>query len=93
VPYLVESVLFPSQQLSPVFKGTLVVTKDGDTLSGLVVGETAESVELLLLDATRRTINKSTIADRQTSKTSPMPQGLVKTPEELRDVLAYLLGQ
>jgi putative heme-binding domain-containing protein len=91
VPYLVESVLAPSRTVSPVFRATLFVLRDGKTLSGLVLGETSGKIELLLPDATRRTIAVADIEERKLQNLSPMPAGLVKTPDELRDLLAYLL--
>ena len=33
------------------------------------------------------------IEERMTTATSPMPAGVVKTPAELRDLLAYLLSE
>lgn len=91
VPYLVESMLIPNKMISPVFKATLVVTKEGKTHVGLVVGETGEKLEMLLNDATRVTVAKSDIEERKLQETSPMPAGLLKKPDELRDLLAYLL--
>jgi putative heme-binding domain-containing protein len=93
VPYLVESILLPSKQVSPVFRASLIEMKKGTSLTGLVVGETNEKIELLLPDATRKTILKSDIDSRKILETSPMPAGIVKTPEELRDLLAYLLSE
>jgi putative heme-binding domain-containing protein len=92
LPHLVESILLPSRQVSPVFRSTLIVTKQGRSFSGLVVNETGEKVELLLPDAKRETILKSEIEERKLQDISPMPQGVVKTPDELRDLLAYLLN-
>ena len=91
VPYLVESVLEPSRTVSPVFRATLLVLRNGKTYSGLVVGETAAKIELLLPDATRKTVPVAEIEERKLQNLSPMPAGLVKTPDELRDLLAYLL--
>jgi putative heme-binding domain-containing protein len=93
VPYLVESILLPNKQISPVFKSTLVETDDGRQFSGLVVGETADKLDLLLPDAKRVTLLKKGIERRELQNLSPMPQGIVKTPAELRDLLAYLLGE
>ncbi|MGB8853243.1 MAG: c-type cytochrome, partial [Pirellulales bacterium] len=90
--YVAESVIVPSKHVAELFRGTTVLTDDGRVLSGLVVTETDGEVELLLADATRRTIRKDTIDERSVSPVSPMPAGLVKTPAELRDILAYLLG-
>lgn len=91
VPYLVESILLPNKQISPVFRATRLITKDGLEYSGLLVGETAEKVELLLNDTKRVTISKEEVESRDLLEQSPMPQGVVKTPQELRDILRYLL--
>jgi putative heme-binding domain-containing protein len=92
VPYVVESVLLPSKQVSPLFRATFIETGRGLTYTGLVVAETGDRLELLLPDTTRKTIPKADITERKPLDTSPMPQGLVKTPAELRDLLAYLFG-
>jgi putative heme-binding domain-containing protein len=92
VPYLVESVLAPSRTVSPVFRSTLLVLRDGQTISGLVLGETSGKIDLLLPNATRKTIPAAEVEERKLQNLSPMPAGLVKTPDELRDLLAYLLS-
>ncbi len=92
VQHLVESILLPSKQVSPVFQSTAIVTKDGRQITGLIIGETGEKLELLLPDAKRKTILKADIDRRQLQNLSPMPQGVIKKPKELRDVLAFLLS-
>jgi putative heme-binding domain-containing protein len=93
VPYLVESVLLPSKQISPVFRATFIEMKTGQSLTGLVVKETGDVLELLLPDATRKEVAKKDVESRKLIDQSPMPAGIVKTPEELRDILAYLLSE
>ncbi|MFV2065664.1 MAG: hypothetical protein ACC645_01695 [Pirellulales bacterium] len=92
VPHLVESILLPSKNVSPVFRSTQIITTDGRQVSGLVVSETADKIELLLSDTTRTTIQKSDIEASKAQDISPMPQGVVKKPAELGDLLAYLLS-
>lgn len=91
IPYLVESILTPSKQISPVFRATQVITDDGRQFSGLVVGETAEQLDLLLSDTKRATIAKASIERREMLDLSPMPQGLVKQTDELKHLLAFLM--
>jgi putative heme-binding domain-containing protein len=91
--YVVESMLLPSKQVADPFRGTTLVLSDGRTLSGLVVNDTDEQLELLLPDAKRATIAKTEIEERAASTISPMPSGLVKTQQELRDLLAYLFSE
>ena len=57
-----------------------------------VTGETAEKLEMIQTDATPISIPVKEIETRKLQDQSPMPPGLVKTPEELRDLLAFLLG-
>lgn len=92
IPYLVESILLPSRQVAEPFRASILTTVKGKLLTGLVIQETADSVELLQSDTTRRTVPKKDIEARKPSAQSPMPAGLVKTPEELRDLLAYILS-
>jgi hypothetical protein len=65
--------------------------KSGDLYGGLVIGETAEKLDMRLQDTTLKTFNKSDIDARKQEEKSPMPQGLVRTPEELKDILAYVM--
>jgi putative heme-binding domain-containing protein len=90
IPHLVESVLLPSRQVAEPFRAQTFVTTEGQTITGLVTAETDDAVELLLPDATRPTLAKRRIEERAATTLSPMPQGLVKTPDELRHLLAYL---
>ncbi|MFO1022920.1 MAG: c-type cytochrome [Planctomycetales bacterium] len=92
IPHIVESVLLPNKQVAEPFRATLIVTTAGKPINGLVVQDTPDSVELLLPDTTRITLKKSEIEERKLLETSPMPQGLVKTPAELQALLAYLLS-
>lgn len=92
IPHLVESILAPSRQVSPVFKATTIETADGRTLTGLVTAETGDKLELLQADATRVSLPKADVESRKLVDLSPMPQGIVKKPDELRDLLAFLLG-
>lgn len=91
VSHLVESILLPNKQVAPVFGTTSLVTTDGKTLSGLVVEENDEQVVLLLPTAARQAVARTDIEARRLQPVSPMPSGLVKTADELRDLLAYLL--
>jgi len=91
--HLVESILTPSKQVAPVFGTTTVITTGGQSLSGLAIEEDAARLVLLLPTAARQEVAKSEIEARRLHETSPMPSGLVKTPAELADLLAYLLSE
>ena len=56
------------------------------------MAETAEKIELVLPDTTRREVSKPQIAERRQLELSPMPPGLVNAPDDLRDLLGYLMS-
>jgi putative heme-binding domain-containing protein len=91
VAHLVESILLPSRQVAEQFKATQITTTWGKVITGLVLSETADTLEMLLSDTTRQMIRKEEIDERKLLDKSPMPAGLVTKPEDLGDLLAYLL--
>ncbi len=93
VNYLVESVMVPNKTVAPMFRWTLLRFKDGDDVAGLVTGETEDEIQLLLPAGVRRVVKKNDVAKQEIQERSPMPEGLIQTPNELRDLLAYLLSQ
>ncbi|MGD9648639.1 MAG: hypothetical protein AB7U73_23210, partial [Pirellulales bacterium] len=92
IAHLVESVLLPSKQVAPQFRSSTLALDDGRVLRGLVVSETADKLMLLQPDAVKIEVPVSQIDERQIEELSAMPAGLVKTPAELADVIAYLLS-
>ena len=88
---LAESILLPSRRVSPLFRQTRLKTRSGEEVSGLVVAETADQIVLVVPDTSRKTIAKEEVIDRKTTELSPMPDGLIATPQELSDIVAYLL--
>ena len=74
-----------------MFRATLIVATSGKTYTGLVITETADRLELLQADAKKITFAKTDIETRKLQNLSPMPPGLLKQPNELRDLLAFLL--
>jgi len=90
--HLVESILTPDKQVAAEFRTTVLMTTNGQVLSGLLVRETATELELLLPDTSHRVVKTANVEERRLSASSPMPSGLVRTPAELRDLLTYLLS-
>jgi putative heme-binding domain-containing protein len=91
IPYLVESVITPNKTVSPIYKWTMVTKKSGDSIAGLITSETGAEIELLLPTGIRQAIKKADIAKRELQDRSPMPEGIITTPAELRDLLSYLM--
>jgi len=92
VPFLVESVITPNKTVSPIFKWTMVTKTDGSAIAGLITSETASELELLLPAGIRQSIRTKDIAKREPQDRSPMPEGLIQTPDDLRDLLSFLTG-
>ena len=90
IPYLVESVITPNKTVSPIFKWTMVTKTDGTAIAGLITSETATEVELLLPAGIRQSIPVRDISKRELQDRSPMPEGLIQTPDDLRDLLSFL---
>jgi len=93
VQYIVESVIVPNKVVAPNFRWTLAKLKNGDVVTGLVTSENGNEVEFLLPAGLRRTVRKSDLASRELQERSPMPEGLIQNPAELRDLAAFLCAQ
>ncbi len=89
---LVRSVLEPSASIMTGYATTLVVTRKGEQVLGVVKSTT--DTELVLVNAANllQRIAKADIARQETSPDSLMPPGLhaVFTLEEFTDLIAYL---
>lgn len=91
VDYLLENVLDPSATVGRDFKLNTFATRDGRVLSGIIREQSEATV-------TVQTVNERLILDRQEIEdfkalpTSMMPEGIFEklTPEEIRDLVAYL---
>jgi putative membrane-bound dehydrogenase-like protein len=89
--YILENILDPSAIVGKDYRMTVIVTKDGRTVAGLIQKETDSAVTL-------RTINDIVIVptadidERKLSELSLMPEGQLNqlTPDEQRDLIAYL---
>jgi putative heme-binding domain-containing protein len=89
---IAESILFPSKAVREGYQSLNVETKDGDSISGLLKGETADELTLVDSAAQLQRVPKAQIASRNLSELSLMPEGLhtALTLSEFADLLAYL---
>jgi putative membrane-bound dehydrogenase-like protein len=89
---LLEAVAFPSATFARGFEPVTLVTTAGLAMSGIVRRDTADEVYLLTADRSETAIRRDEIEQIEPGRVSIMPQGLDRTvtPEELRDVLAFL---
>lgn len=88
--YLLEAIVDPGAAVAPGY-GTMVLTrKSGETVSGLLISENADDVELKMPDGNIETIASEEIASKQPPISGMPPMGLLLNPGEVRDLVAYL---
>ena len=95
---LAEAMIHPSKVISDQYRASIIVTENGQMVTGRIVGETETelTVQTNPEDAREvKTIEKSAIEEMNPSKISLMPDKLldVLNQEELLDLLAYLMSR
>jgi len=89
---LVESILKPSAKIAQGFETVSFTLADGRVLSGFIVTESANLVQIRESAGVPRELKRAEIASRQIHLQSAMPEGVVSTlvPAQLADLIAYL---
>jgi len=89
---LLESILFPNASFARGYEPYTVLLSDGRVVSGIITRETAHDIVLRTSDLSEIRVARGAIDQMQPGQTSIMPQGLDArmTPEELKDLIAYL---
>jgi putative membrane-bound dehydrogenase-like protein len=90
--FLLVSLVDPNGVVRKEFQATVVATRDGRVLTGLLAEQTPQQVTLIDARAERITLARSEIESMADSPASLMPEGLYRelSPQELRDLFAYL---
>ena len=90
----IQSLVQPSREMAPQFTPWVVLTTNGETFTGLYVGEEVDgTLKLADQDGRVRRIHPRDIERKKPSEQSIMPAGLADnlTPQELKDLAAFLL--
>ena len=89
---LLEAIVYPSASIARYHEVVNVVTKDGKTVSGLMVKETVDAMFLSSAEGVVKAVAFQEIEQARYSNVSLMPEGLDKVlkPEEIADLVAYL---
>jgi putative heme-binding domain-containing protein len=92
---VLRDVIDPNAAINPDAIGYIVRLDSGEVITGTRVGETAELLSLAQAGGKVVKISKKEIDEVKPMTTSLMPAGLDKnlTPEELRDLMTYLLTE
>jgi len=91
---LLVNILDPNREVPPNYFGYIVDTRDGDSYSGLIVNETANSVTVRQPLAVDVVVARSQIAKMQASRLSLMPEGLEEglTNQDLADLVEFVFA-
>lgn len=73
---IAENVLYPSRVVRPGYDQVVLVTTQGVVFTGVLRGETAETVTLVDAAAEEHVVRKEDLAQRESSPVSIMPEGL-----------------
>ena len=87
----IEAIAFPSATIARGYEPVTVIVS-GRTITGIIRGETAKEVTIMTPGRSETTLPRDEIEDIIPNAVSIMPQGLDRnlTPDELRDVVAFL---
>lgn len=91
---ILVAVLDPNRDIQPQYFNYVIVTNDGQSITGMVAAETATSITLRRSEKELDTILRTNIDQMQNSGLSLMPEGLEKqlSKQDLADAIAYLLS-
>ncbi|MEZ6062515.1 MAG: PA14 domain-containing protein [Planctomycetaceae bacterium] len=95
---VLDHMLNPSKKIDEKYQSNIFILSSGKTVTGLVVKETDDEVTLVDNPSDPEkttTISKSDIDEREISKVSIMPQGVLNklTKAEILDLLAYVVSR
>jgi putative membrane-bound dehydrogenase-like protein len=88
-------IVVPEYEIMPIYTCYNVETKDGQSYTGILAGETPSAITLRVAQGVEQPIQRANISSMLTSRLSLMPQELEKamTKQELADLIAFLKGQ
>ncbi len=91
---LLVSILDPNREVAPQFTSYLVETRDGESFSGLIVNESADSVTLRMAGGVESVIRRANTARLQSQGKSIMPEGLEEglTAQDMADLLEFIVA-
>src|SRR5687767_9666724 len=91
---LLISIIDPSRDVTPQFTGYLLETRDGESLSGLIINETTGSVTLRMAGGAESVVARANIASLQSQGKSLMPEGLEEglSRQDMADLLEFIVA-
>lgn len=92
---ILKHLLDPSLKIDEKYQPWTILTTDGKTVTGTILKEDKAGLTLALPDGQQQVVPLSEIEEREKSKVSIMPQGVLNrlTREEILDLVAYLVAR
>ena len=88
---LLRSILWPSEKIASSYELYTVTTNDNETYSGVLAGESANSVVLRQIGGTEQTFLRKDIKSFTSSLTSLMPEyGQALSPQDCADLIGWI---
>jgi putative membrane-bound dehydrogenase-like protein len=94
IDYVLSNLIDPNAVIDPKYRLTKVLTNDGRLFSGFVILHDDKFIELRTQE-TRIKLALNDVEELRTSKTSMMPEGMLRTytDQQVRDLLLYLASE
>ena len=90
---LQRALLTPNESLLPIHRPVRIVTRDGRTLRGRRLNEDTYSVQIIDEEENLHSLDKAGLREISVATTASMPSYAERlTPDELADVIAYLVS-
>ena len=92
---VLSNVLDPNMAINPGFIAFIAENKSGETQTGLLASQSADSVTLLQANEEKVVVPRKDLKSLRSSGQSLMPEGLEagRTPKDFRDLIAYVRGE
>ena len=95
---ILQHMLEPSKKIDKKYQAYLFVMTSGKVITGQIVKEDSDTIQILdnpTAPDKLRTVRKSDIEEREASRVSIMPQGVLNklTKEEILDLLAFIVSK
>jgi putative membrane-bound dehydrogenase-like protein len=93
--FLLVSLIDPNAVIRKEYQATVLHTRDGRVLTGLIAEQTPDRLTLVDAKNERVTVKREDIDDMADSPSSLMPESLYRefNPDQLRDLFAYLQSE
>jgi putative heme-binding domain-containing protein len=90
---MLVNILDPNREVAPNFLAYLVETRDGESLTGIIVNETAASLTVRQAYGKDTVVMRSDVKRMESQKMTLMPEGLEAglKPQDFANLLEFLL--